>query len=1263
MLNAWLNRHIVIKRVISGGALFAFFSWSVVADARATVNISDVSHELPLQEHVRFAHLDTDTFTVPEHLGEVKYSFKGDPDKVVVHIQDAHCNCFAQHKIADIIDYLNKEYGIRLVNLEGGAGDYDLTVFTSITGEAIRREVADYFLKKGEINGAEFYAVNNPGKVVLWGIEDKDLYLANLNVYRKSLAYKTEVDKYLKELTHILNNLKRHIYTPELLKVDMAYSAYKAGNDDLRGYLEFLVQTAKESGIQVKRFSNLYLLTQAMSQEQEIDFKKANMERNILIDELKSGLSRNEVRELVSKSVSFKTKRITRKAFYGYLLDKARELGIDIGRFPELSNYIVYMTTYEAVDRSRVMEETDGLEVEIREPLYRNDTERRLNTLSRNLALLKNIFDITLTRTDYKYYLGGKDSFDVNNFVNFIEEQAPRYRIDVRPDANIGMLDDYRGEITKFYEYSFERDKVFLKNLRFGSMAENVKSTILMTGGFHAENLGSLFEEAGISYVSILPKFTSAESYQSPYFGLLAGQTTDVQRMLSSVLAKASIMAIASKLNPILGAAIYGDKGMNSFEAAVFVLRRLGEEKGPDAIKNIDDMEITEDGGFVVCHASGWRVNIPKGEILIAAGLETPVKEDELRQVAAQPAAIPPGAIAGQRGFAEKTHQDRVRDYALKIVETADAEIIKEMRDALGDGSLHVTRLEGYRKFFESLPESLKMPSDIKVEEVVTILTSTDRGREVEAYNRFLQRSSAIQAGGFAGEGVEADLIGKLFGRDGKLLTDGFTTMEIENNILRIIHPSMDPVDIRMVTDEHGAVITRDAREVAESLEGFVENRKGRHSLTEQEEKALFKDLKNKMGKVKKVVALQHHENVNGAFGKNIEKEDVLYLYEGLMDRDNPLSLMGLIHELGEGGFIGLPEGRFEGTGITELDGKEYEEVLTRHTYMRGVGEKVRSAYDALVREIGEDVDDLSLREFISELEKKMDGLNLRPGTGNRLTVSEKALLALNFGQRQQRENPLEGPVSRIDLEGIQGKLDLTGNYEFTSQIKFLKEDFRRGALNIHIIPGYNFETRPLQEDYGRRDAREFRKMGINTRVSHFDGLEDLRKWLEKAAAEMEKNWRKNPEAFVLCLTGKEAEAVTDFKAELDAKGFKQLADRFVIGKDVYASRKEAANAQIPEIKTLEVATLILNNKRLIDSPGKSSDDPDLMESTRNLLAFLGYHGFIDLIEDMGNKSGAQLADIMRALFNGVISLRITRVNWKEIDAYRSSMEEVGRSL
>ena len=171
MISLAAKKHRIFKKVISIFLIIAFCSSFILRDAVALIDLNSNGASS------KDTFIDVDTFGIPAHLGEIKNSFKGSSDKFVIHLQDAHCNMYAQRKMAGIIDYLNKEYGVQMINLEGGSGDYDLSIFTSISGDTIRSEVAEHFAETGEINGAELYSINNPDKVVLWGVEDTDLYV------------------------------------------------------------------------------------------------------------------------------------------------------------------------------------------------------------------------------------------------------------------------------------------------------------------------------------------------------------------------------------------------------------------------------------------------------------------------------------------------------------------------------------------------------------------------------------------------------------------------------------------------------------------------------------------------------------------------------------------------------------------------------------------------------------------------------------------------------------------------------------------------------------------------------------------------------------------------------------------------------------------------------------------------------------------------------------------------------------------------------
>jgi len=195
----------IFKKVISIITLHLFIISNI------SYAVTDISRNR--DSKIEKSALAVDTLAIPRDYGSVKERSNGGNGKLVLYIQDAHCNYAAQHKIAEMLEYFSKEYGADTVNLEGGKGQYDLSAFTDIENKGVREKVADYFVREGLVSGSEYFTINNPNKLNLWGIENADLYFKNLNAYRESLGYSEIVDKYLKSLTRTINKLKLHIHS------------------------------------------------------------------------------------------------------------------------------------------------------------------------------------------------------------------------------------------------------------------------------------------------------------------------------------------------------------------------------------------------------------------------------------------------------------------------------------------------------------------------------------------------------------------------------------------------------------------------------------------------------------------------------------------------------------------------------------------------------------------------------------------------------------------------------------------------------------------------------------------------------------------------------------------------------------------------------------------------------------------------------------------------------------------------------------------
>ncbi|MFH1394913.1 MAG: hypothetical protein ABIH09_02015 [Candidatus Omnitrophota bacterium] len=82
----------LITKTVSIITVFAFCFTMVLNDAWAVVASNQAINTSQILQQNQYEHLNVKDFVIPEKLGIVKDVYKGKTNKVVVHIQDAHCN-------------------------------------------------------------------------------------------------------------------------------------------------------------------------------------------------------------------------------------------------------------------------------------------------------------------------------------------------------------------------------------------------------------------------------------------------------------------------------------------------------------------------------------------------------------------------------------------------------------------------------------------------------------------------------------------------------------------------------------------------------------------------------------------------------------------------------------------------------------------------------------------------------------------------------------------------------------------------------------------------------------------------------------------------------------------------------------------------------------------------------------------------------------------------------------------------------------------
>ena len=471
------------------------------------------------------AELAFKDFALPPKLGTVKETFLQpnlDPqsERMIIQIQDAHCNYEAQKNLAAILEYLIKERKLKLVMVEGGSGDVGLSFLRTYSDAATRKEVAEKYLKMGQISGEEYLDITSDYDLELYGIEDEDLYDADLNAYLMLESKRQQGLQDLAAIRQSVSALRQKIYNPDLLGFEQNVDRYDSKQMPLADFCLYLQGKAQGRRIDLSG-THLASYVQSVAMEKRIDFKAAEQQRNDFIKELATKLDEAAVKQLVEKTRAFKAGSLQPVDFYQYLRDTCQgKIAMGIS-YPQLASYIDYLKLGGAMDIADFMQEIAAFERKIRESLFVSDDERQLSAISEKAGLVSKFLTLDLTPEEYEVMKAAPGQYHTAAWLSVIERLGSSAGIAV-PAAS-AAIDDNFDHLERFYSLGKEREKSFVNNLNNKMQLSGQKIAVLITGGFHTSGVSRLLRDSGYSYAIVTPTITQ-KSDSSIYFSVLRGE-------------------------------------------------------------------------------------------------------------------------------------------------------------------------------------------------------------------------------------------------------------------------------------------------------------------------------------------------------------------------------------------------------------------------------------------------------------------------------------------------------------------------------------------------------------------------------------------------------------------------------------------------------------------------------------------------------------------------------------------------------------------
>lgn len=465
-------------------------------------------------------YIDLSKLVIPGEFGSVKEVYQppsqtGKDGKIVFHIQDVHTNYEAQKNLANILEYLVETYGIELVLVEGGITDKDFSYIREWATLDERQRKADDLLREGIISGETYVDIATDLPLKFQGIEDKGLYEENMEIYLKVDGFREAGLEVVGKLSAAAEGLKRFIYTKSLKELDELEKDYKTEKIGLVEYIEALEKIKITEGMELKGYENYDIVLGTSRLEKGIDFNLVGNERDNLIAMLNSSLSKENLGELIAKSLKFKEDKMSAGEYYFYLCALAEKEGIISKKlYKNLALYVDYIATYEKLKRDEFFKELNEIRDKLSEALCKTEEQKRLFMISNGLSILTAFLRLKLSPEDFDYYKAKRGDFDLGEWKGFLKKHLRRLGIETAVPEDTSVIDENLEILEGFYDTAFKRDRAFLKNSLDKMEKEKEGLAVLITGGFHTANLTSLFKDNGISYVVITPKLTKETDTQ-----------------------------------------------------------------------------------------------------------------------------------------------------------------------------------------------------------------------------------------------------------------------------------------------------------------------------------------------------------------------------------------------------------------------------------------------------------------------------------------------------------------------------------------------------------------------------------------------------------------------------------------------------------------------------------------------------------------------------------------------------------------------------
>lgn len=472
-----------------------------------------------------------DQSLVPREYGLITSESYAPGGRLVLYIQDLHCNPEVQRNIASILKYLDDKVRIGTIFLEGApAGKINTALYSTISNKAVRDGAIEWLMDKGLLTGGEYYALTR-GQDKLRGIEQWGAYVGNLERYRSLSADKDSNRKICANLRACVKTLEKDRLNRKLRRVERVFSHER----DDRWYAR-LGKQASRAGVPLTDYPNLSRYSEMLRLSRTIHAERVNREVAALVKELRQTAPLSAYQKIVDGRGG----RSDRDAWCRQMETAAASFCPDYEkRYPAAARYLASTRLSRDINPLALVAEENEFQDRVLAAFARNDEEKDILFLSRLTADMSDYASLSMMAARYVSFAGNKERFKavLGKYVPVEKLVAPVVLLDSR-------------EYADYYEVNMRRNDIFSNAVAQGAQAgvrpaalnESLPASfarfseidVVIAGGFH-QDVAAALNSKGIFCLTITPAVT--RQHDETLYQQVMLRAVDLNRMMKSATA------------------------------------------------------------------------------------------------------------------------------------------------------------------------------------------------------------------------------------------------------------------------------------------------------------------------------------------------------------------------------------------------------------------------------------------------------------------------------------------------------------------------------------------------------------------------------------------------------------------------------------------------------------------------------------------------------------------------------------------------------